>query len=124
MDSLEKILERLERDSRLRAKVTNKLTRMYKRHARFSMVGEDIHHARVRDLNLRFYKGNLRADLIVLFAILGLIAMVGLLIYFRDTLNSDITFIFANVITFFSSILNDASLFEFGNNALRVHGRR
>jgi len=124
-DNLDLILTRLERDHRFRAKLTSKLTRAYRVNAKYRLVGYDMISARERHLQmLHSGKRSGRADVIVLFSILALITCVGILLYYKNSLNGELTLIFASIISFCSSILTDASLFEFGNNILRVRGRR
>lgn len=123
-DDLNSILERLERDDRFRERLSVKLLKSYKNNAKYKMISKDMVSARKRDIKVRKgFKSNARADWIVLFAVLGIITSVGILIYLRNSLNGELTLIFASVIGFFSSILNDASIFEFGNNIMRVKGK-
>lgn len=122
-DDLDSILIRLERDDKFRGRLTNKLAKLYEENAKYKMVSRDMINARKRDMKLRKKSGNIRSDLILLFAILGIIGPILLIIYMRNSISNEITLIFASIISLCSSIVNDASMFEFGNNIARIKGR-
>lgn len=116
------LLYRLESDERFRIRTIRKMEQLYLKSsvANSKMIRKDMLSARKRDLKKT---NHLRSNLLVLFAVCGIVICIGCIVYLRNSLNSELIFLFTNVITFFGSILTDVSIFEFGNNIYRSLAR-
>lgn len=118
-----RILSRLQQDEKFRAKAATKIANLCVRQEQ--MLARDMVNARKRDIKIQKQKKrNYRADAMVMFAGTGLIISLILLVYFRNRLTTDLILIFTSIIGFFTSIMTDASLFEFGNNGIRSGFRK
>ena len=112
---IEKIWKRLHTDDRFKDKVIEKI-------AKISFQKEKIAYAhmasaRKRDLKIRKSNGcNLRADMMIFMSWIGIIILIFSLVYFRNTLTSDMILIFSSIISFLGSMIADAHSFEFGGN--------
>lgn len=78
---------------------------------------EDRVNARMRDVSLfQLGQRNLRSDIMVLSALLGLIGCLGTLTLFRLSLSGEVVGIISTIAGIFGSCLKDAYAFEFGSS--------
>ena len=77
----------------------------------------DIQNARVRDVELhKAGFGNRRADIMVALDVLGLIACLVVLVFFRASLPGEVVGILSTIAGIFGACLRDAHQFEFGSS--------
>lgn len=78
---------------------------------------EDRINARQRDASLfQLGKRNLRGDVMVLSALLGLLGCLGALTIFKMSLSGEVVGIISTIAGIFGSCLKDAYAFEFGSS--------
>lgn len=78
---------------------------------------DDRHSARQRDMTLvQVGRTNLRADIMVLAAALGLLACLLAIIYFGDRMPGEAVGIISTISGIFGSCLKDSYTFEFGSS--------
>lgn len=77
----------------------------------------DRQNARARDVELaKSGRSNVRADLMVAGVTLGLIACIGVLAFYRESIPGEVVGILSTVAGIFGSCLKDAFGFEFGSS--------
>jgi hypothetical protein len=77
----------------------------------------DVQNARVRDIELhKAGFGNRRADVMVALDVLGLIACLVVLVFFRASLPGEVVGILSTIAGIFGACLRDAHQFEFGSS--------
>ena len=77
----------------------------------------DVQNARARDIEyVRAGRHNTRADLMVLAAVVGLIACLVCLVFFKGQLSEGANTIITSVASIFGLCLRDAFTFEFGSS--------
>ena len=79
---------------------------------------EDRQHARNRDVQVRQLNGgnNRRADLMIVGAVLGLIACLVSMVFFKKDIPGEVVGIIATISGIFGACLRDAFQFEFGSS--------
>ncbi len=78
---------------------------------------QDLQGARMRDMILaQTGKGNLRADIMVCAAAVGLVSCLGALALFRGSLSGECVGIISTIAGIFGACLKDAYAFEFGSS--------
>ncbi len=90
---------------------------------------QDKQNARERDLAIQRMRGqNLRANIMLVMAMIGIILSVGALIVFKPVLNADGVGMLSAVAAVFGACLKDAYSFEFGSSKISpedyIHGLR
>ena len=78
----------------------------------------DVQSARARDLEVRKLSGgrNVRADVMVIGAVVGLIACLLVLAFFKDKVPGEVVGIVSTIAGIFGACLRDAFQFEFGRS--------
>lgn len=78
----------------------------------------DRQGARERDVEVRKLTGgsNTRADVMILGAVIGLLACMGTLVFFRTEIPGEVVGIVATIAGIFGACLRDAFQFEFGSS--------
>jgi len=110
-----KLLQRLERDERFRAKAREKVAKLYLR--RDELRAMDVINARARDLQLRAGGNrNLKGEMIAWGGVIGLAVVISFMFFNRECLGSDLIIICSSLVELFSKIVFDLSCFEFGGS--------
>jgi len=78
----------------------------------------DRQNARARDVDIRKASGgnNVRADLMILLAVVGLVACMIVLVLFKDKVPGEVIGIVSTIAGIFGACLRDAFQFEFGSS--------
>ncbi len=81
------------------------------------IVNNDRANARMRDISLfQVGRRNIRSDIMVLSALLGLLGCLGALTVFKMSLSGEVVGIISTIAGIFGSCLKDAYAFEFGSS--------
>lgn len=78
----------------------------------------DRQDARSRDVELRKLTGgsNIRADIMIVGAVIGMLACLGTLVFFRKEIPGEVVGIVSTIAGLFGACLRDAFQFEFGSS--------
>ena len=111
----EQVMELLGTNGEMRQQFDEELSKVSQTMEAAALV--DRQHARSRDLTLaRSGQGNLRADIMVVAAAMGLAGCLCCLVFYESSLPGEAVGIISTVAGIFGACLKDAYAFEFGSS--------